>query len=164
MCAETIIKRILIMSSCDEFVNYMSVNLQTVDNSTAGASTFEQGLGCIAKYKSDCKNCKSVPYTADCLYCLQYTCTTSTDTSGNPQYCCPKLKEALACNNFMAENNNQISVENTNNLPGWAIATIIIVLLVVILIGVVWWYWRKKKAIEAERKKLLNVEQPIKVL
>lgn len=153
------------MSSCDEFVNYMSVNLQTVDNSTAGASTFQQGLGCIAKYKSDCQTCKSVPYSADCLYCLQHTCTVSTDTSGNPQYCCPKLKEALACNNFMAQNNNQISVAKGNTLEAYQIALIITLPIVLILLGVGIYFYRKKNAIVRERNQMLNnAKLPIKVL
>lgn len=119
---------------CDALQSYMADQKLTITDSTTTSNAYTHGLQCISKYKSNCTACTETPYTSECLYCLQFECSVTPNT-----LCCPKLKEAMACDEHLCRNNNTTK-KSSLLLPIWAIIVLVIGSLLLLGFGLLFYY------------------------
>jgi hypothetical protein len=129
---------------CDALQTYMVNNKLTVTDTTTASTAYTEGLQCITKYKSNCSACYESPYTAECLYCLQFECSV---TPG--KFCCPQLKEAMACDDHLCHNQNTVR-KSSLLIPVWAIIVIVLGTLFLIGFGLIYYYKSQIKSNETK--------------
>ncbi len=120
---------------CDALQSYMVDTEQTISDLNTATVAYTEGLQCISNYKSNCTACRnSSPYSSQCLYCLQYECSV---TPG--KFCCPNLKNALACDEHLAHNQNTYK-KSSLLIPVWAIIVIVVGTLLLIGVALIYYY------------------------
>jgi hypothetical protein len=119
---------------CDALEAMMVKNQLTISDTTITTMAYAEGLQCISKYKSNCAECKETPYSPQCLYCLQYQCSVTPGT-----FCCPYLKEAMACDDHLCRHQNTVKTSSLL-IPVWAIILLVIGSLFLIMVGIAIYY------------------------
>ena len=120
---------------CDNLQAYMVATKQTVTDANTATVAYTEGLKCISTYKANCTSCRnSPPYSVECLYCLQFQCSVTPGA-----FCCPKLKEAMACDDYLCHNQNMVQ-KSSLLIPIWAIIVIVIGAVLLIGIGLLFYY------------------------